>query len=77
MLYDEIDEIIAKRMINAMTLKDIMIYGNEDMLKKYKTNFIPIDSEHFSIFELIKNEKLNKEFLIVKEYPKLSFPKAK
>ncbi len=27
-------------------------------LKKFKTNFIPIDSEHFSIWELIKNEKL-------------------
>ena len=26
-------------------------------LKKHKTEFIPIDSEHFSIFELIKNEK--------------------
>ena len=24
-------------------------------LKKYNTNFIPIDSEHFSIFSLIKN----------------------
>ena len=26
-------------------------------LKKHKTNFIPVDSEHFSIFDLIKNEK--------------------
>tara|TARA_Y100000816_G_scaffold274227_1_gene241316 strand:- start:4533 stop:5708 length:1176 start_codon:yes stop_codon:yes gene_type:complete len=26
-------------------------------LKKHNTNFIPIDSEHFSIMELIKNEK--------------------
>ena len=26
-------------------------------LKKYKTNFIPIDSEHFSIWKLIANEK--------------------
>ena len=26
-------------------------------LKKYKTNFIPIDSEHFSIHEIIKKEK--------------------
>ena len=26
-------------------------------IKKYKTNFIPIDSEHYSIWELIKNEK--------------------
>ena len=27
-------------------------------LKKYQTKFIPIDSEHFSIFELIKHNKL-------------------
>tara|TARA_B100001027_G_scaffold108545_1_gene74813 strand:- start:5114 stop:6286 length:1173 start_codon:yes stop_codon:yes gene_type:complete len=27
-------------------------------LKKYNTNFIPIDSEHFSIWKLIKNEKI-------------------
>ena len=27
-------------------------------LKKYNTNFIPIDSEHFSIWKLIKNEIL-------------------
>ena len=26
-------------------------------LDKYKTNFIPIDSEHFSIFSLLKNQK--------------------
>ncbi len=28
-------------------------------LKKFKTRFIPIDSEHFSIWSLIKNENLN------------------
>ena len=28
-------------------------------LKLYRTNFIPIDSEHFSINELIKYEKLD------------------
>ena len=28
-------------------------------LLKYKTNFIPIDSEHFSIWKLIKSEKRN------------------
>ena len=26
-------------------------------LKKYKSNFVPLDSEHYSIYELIKNEK--------------------
>ena len=29
----------------------------KNTLKKNKTNFIPIDSEHFSIWSLIKNEK--------------------
>ena len=29
----------------------------EKKLKKHNTNFIPIDSEHFSIWKLIKNEK--------------------
>ena len=35
-------------------------------LKKHKTEFIPIDSEHFSIFELIKNEnrKILKRFIL-------------
>ena len=28
-------------------------------LKKYKTNFIPLDSEHFSIWSLIKNSNRN------------------
>ena len=28
-------------------------------LKKYKTNFIPVDSEHFSIWSLIHNDKKN------------------
>ena len=28
-------------------------------LKKYKTSFIPLDSEHFSIWNLIKNENIN------------------
>jgi len=28
-------------------------------LKKYKTNFIPVDSEHFSIWSLISNDKKN------------------
>ena len=28
-------------------------------LKKYKTNFIPVDSEHFSIWSLLQNESIN------------------
>ena len=31
----------------------------KEKLKKYQTKFIPVDSEHFSIWSLIKNEKSN------------------
>jgi 1-deoxy-D-xylulose-5-phosphate reductoisomerase len=47
-------------------------------LKRYKTNFIPIDSEHFSILELIKNEKLNnieKVFITASGGPFLNYSK--
>tara|TARA_Y100000389_G_C17470706_1_gene530413 strand:+ start:538 stop:3753 length:3216 start_codon:yes stop_codon:yes gene_type:complete len=33
----EADENIIKRQIQTMSLSDILIYGNEDMVKKYKT----------------------------------------
>jgi 1-deoxy-D-xylulose-5-phosphate reductoisomerase len=45
----------------AIVNKESLICGwniiNKE-LKKYKTNFIPIDSEHFSINELIKNKNI-------------------
>ena len=49
-------------------------------LKKYKTDFIPIDSEHFSIFELIKNEKPNtikKVYITASGGPFLKVDKSK
>ena len=37
-------------------------------LKKNKTNFIPVDSEHFSIFDLIKKQiRYKKIFLQLQE----------
>ena len=46
----------------AIVNKESLICGwnliNKD-LKKYKTNFIPIDSEHFSIFSLLKSHSIN------------------
>ena len=42
--------------------KESIICGWEfinKLLIKYKTNFIPIDSEHFSIWTLLKNEKID------------------
>ena len=47
-------------------------------LKKYKTNFIPIDSEHFSIFSLLNNNNINlveKVFITASGGPFINFPK--
>ena len=46
-------------------------------LKKYKTNFIPIDSEHFSIWSLLRNEnsKINYIYLTASGGPFLNKPK--
>ncbi len=49
-------------------------------LKKHKTNFIPIDSEHFSISELIKNKNSNiieKIYITASGGPFLNFSKSK
>ena len=49
-------------------------------LKKYNTEFIPIDSEHFSIWKLIKNEKkeiIDKIILTASGGPFLNVPKRK
>jgi len=49
-------------------------------LKKYKTNFIPLDSEHFSIWSLIKNsnhEMISKIYLTASGGPFLNKPKSK
>ena len=46
----------------AVVNKESLICGwnlIKENLKKYKTNFIPIDSEHFSIFSLLRNNKLS------------------
>ena len=49
-------------------------------LKKYKTNFIPIDSEHFSIFSLLKNYNSNsieKIYITASGGPFLRYPLKK
>ena len=54
--------IIHKTKIIAIANKESIICGwslIEKKLKKYKTEFIPVDSEHFSLWSLIKNQ--NKE----------------
>ena len=49
-------------------------------LKKYKTKFIPVDSEHFSIWSLLQNYKSNnieKIFITASGGPFLRLPKKK
>ncbi len=47
-------------------------------LKKYKTNFIPVDSEHFSIFSLLNDNNISdveKVYITASGGPFLSLPK--
>ena len=48
-------------------------------LKKFKTEFIPVDSEHFSIWSLIKNnnESINKIYITASGGPFLNLSKKK
>ena len=49
-------------------------------LKKYKTEFIPVDSEHFSIYSLINSvnkKEINKIYITASGGPFLNFPKKK
>jgi len=49
-------------------------------LKKYKTNFIPVDSEHFSIWSLLENNNsinVEKIFITASGGPFLKLPKKK
>tara|TARA_B100001057_G_scaffold9694_1_gene9106 strand:- start:4412 stop:5578 length:1167 start_codon:yes stop_codon:yes gene_type:complete len=67
----------------AVVNKEALICGwslIKKSLKKYKTNFIPIDSEHFSIFSVtknLKNELIDKIFITASGGPFLNFPKKK
>ncbi len=50
-----------------------------DKIKKYKTNFIPIDSEHFSVWSLINGQKdlISKIYLTASGGPFLKLPMYK
>ena len=67
----------------AIANKESIICGwnlIERNIKKYKTTFIPIDSEHFSIWSLIKNYKpsqIQKIFITASGGPFLNLPKTK
>ena len=65
----------------AVANKESLICGwclIKKKLKKYKTNFIPLDSEHFSIFSLLNNNKTNlidKIYITASGGPFINFPK--
>ena len=67
----------------AIANKESIICGwnlIKDKLKKYKTNFIPVDSEHFSIWYAMNNsnlKKINKIYLTASGGPLLNFSKKK
>lgn len=64
----------------AIVNKESLICGWDLLkksLKKYKTNFIPIDSEHFSIFSLIGNiNAVDKIYITASGGPFLKYSKS-
>ena len=65
----------------AVVNKESLICGwslIEKSLKKYNTNFIPIDSEHFSIFSILKNhdkKEIQKIYITASGGPFINLPK--
>ena len=72
--------IIKKTKTIAIANKESIVCGwslIEARLKKYKTNFIPVDSEHFSIWSLIKNHdhrQIDKIYITASGGPFLNWP---
>lgn len=76
-------KIIEYTKVLAIANKEAIICGwniiNKKLIK-YKTKFIPVDSEHFSIWYALKNDKtskLNKIYLTASGGPFLNLPKKK
>ena len=76
-------DIIPKTKTIAIANKESIICG-WDLIKKkldkYKTKFIPIDSEHFSIWSLVndkKNESLEKIYITASGGPFINLPNDK
>ena len=67
----------------AIANKESLICGwslIQKELKKYNTNFLPIDSEHYSIFSLIKDvskKDIKKIYITASGGPFLNYPKKK
>ncbi len=75
--------IIKKTKVLAIANKESIICAwnlIEKNLKKYKTKFIPVDSEHFSIWSLLGNHKyssIDKIYITASGGPFLKWPKSK
>jgi 1-deoxy-D-xylulose-5-phosphate reductoisomerase len=76
-------KIIKNTKTIAIANKESIICGWELInrrLKKYKTNFIPVDSEHFSVWSLIRNsnyELIDKIYITASGGPFLNWPLKK
>ena len=76
-------EMIGKTKTIAIANKESIIcawYIIQKKLKKYKTNFIPVDSEHFSIWSLIKdqnNDEIDKIYITASGGPFLNLSASK
>ena len=75
--------IIQKTKTIAIANKESIICGwslIKKKLKKYKTSFIPIDSEHFSIWSLVRNhdhKQIDKIYITASGGPFLNWPKKR
>ena len=76
-------KIIEHTKVLAIANKEAIICGWDILnkrLTRYKTRFIPVDSEHFSIWYALKNKKfskINKIFITASGGPFLNLPKNK
>ena len=75
-------EIINRTKLIAIANKEAIICGwpliNKE-LKKHKTKFIPVDSEHFSIFSLLENrnkDDIEKIYITASGGPFINVPKS-
>ncbi len=76
-------KIISRTKLIAIANKEAIICGwpiIKNELKKKKTKFIPVDSEHFSIFSLLNGQKVNnieKIYITASGGPFINLPKNK
>ena len=74
-------KIISRTKLIAIANKEAIICGwplIKKELKKHKTKFIPVDSEHFSIFSLLNNNNINdidKIYITASGGPFMNLPK--